>query len=309
MEKVLELFHAEGKKLRSKALASIAANLTTDPFSNIKDLIQELIKRLLNEAAAEATQKAFCDAELKRAEQEWNLRSMDVQRAQAELAELSAQKDSSKEEISEQKENIVELQRQLEDSARLRLEEKAQNMQSQQDTRAEISAVSNALDVLRTFYTQNDKPVGKEADGDTSSGGKTKRLNEFSGIIVLLEVIKSDIEESLKVIAVRERRAAEEFAEFQRTSKVDVAAKMREIKLDNEDLHVTERQIVQKTQDVHMNAELTEGAQKEIDALKVFCLGPRKSHEARIVQRDGEIKLLKHAMCMMEPDPIEGKCG
>jgi len=53
-----------GRKLKSTALVSLAYRAGSDPFAKIKGLLEEMISKLLQEAAQEADQKAFCDKEL-----------------------------------------------------------------------------------------------------------------------------------------------------------------------------------------------------------------------------------------------------
>merc|ERR1719191_2643737 len=53
-----------GRKLKSTALVSLAYRAGSDPFSKIKGLLEEMVAKLLQEAAQEADQKAFCDKEL-----------------------------------------------------------------------------------------------------------------------------------------------------------------------------------------------------------------------------------------------------
>merc|ERR1712224_568524 len=53
-----------GRKLRSTALISLAYRAASDPFGKIRSMIEDMIAKLLQEAAEEATQKAFCDTEI-----------------------------------------------------------------------------------------------------------------------------------------------------------------------------------------------------------------------------------------------------
>merc|ERR1719199_767313 len=60
-EMIVSLLKGKGKELKSTLLTSLATQIAGDPFAKIKKLIQELIERLLTEAANEANQKGWCD--------------------------------------------------------------------------------------------------------------------------------------------------------------------------------------------------------------------------------------------------------
>merc|ERR1719473_1437063 len=59
-DKVIKLLVEKGKKLGSAVLASLAMRVSADPFIKVKKLIQDLIERLVTEAAEEATKKGWC---------------------------------------------------------------------------------------------------------------------------------------------------------------------------------------------------------------------------------------------------------
>merc|ERR1719159_2406563 len=62
--KVVTLLKQLGQKSHSFAFAQLANMATSDPFVKIRGLIEDMIAKLLKEAEEEATQKAFCDAEM-----------------------------------------------------------------------------------------------------------------------------------------------------------------------------------------------------------------------------------------------------
>ena len=51
---IMALLRNKGQQLHSTLLSALAGRIATDPFAKIKNLIQELIERLLKEAGSEA---------------------------------------------------------------------------------------------------------------------------------------------------------------------------------------------------------------------------------------------------------------
>ena len=61
---IISLLKGKGGELKSTLLVSLATQIAADPFAKIKKLIQELIERLLTEAANESNQKGWLDGRL-----------------------------------------------------------------------------------------------------------------------------------------------------------------------------------------------------------------------------------------------------
>merc|ERR1719182_876958 len=63
-QRALKSIEQLGKRLHSTALVALAYRAAADPFGKIRGMIEDMIAKLLQEAAEEATQKAFCDKEI-----------------------------------------------------------------------------------------------------------------------------------------------------------------------------------------------------------------------------------------------------
>merc|ERR1719473_780080 len=63
-QQALALIHRLGKKLGSTVLVSLSYRALADPFAKVRNMIEEMISKLLQEASEEAEQKGFCDKEL-----------------------------------------------------------------------------------------------------------------------------------------------------------------------------------------------------------------------------------------------------
>merc|ERR1719407_303692 len=106
---VIELLRTESKALKSTLLASLVARVEADPFAKLKKLIQELIERLLQEAADEANHKGWCDKELTNAKQQRTYKSDAVKALNSQLESGEAKRDKLAEEISVLTTELAEL--------------------------------------------------------------------------------------------------------------------------------------------------------------------------------------------------------
>merc|ERR1712130_586093 len=91
--------HGEGQRLQSSMLMSAASQAQADPFKKVKDLIQNLIERLLTEAKNEATKQGFCNTELGKAEKERDHRKADIKKLDVQISGLRASMYRLEEEI------------------------------------------------------------------------------------------------------------------------------------------------------------------------------------------------------------------
>merc|ERR1719158_1917800 len=97
---VMMLLKKEGMTLHSSMLTSLAAQMEKDPFAKVKKLIQELIERMLQEAANESNQKGWCDKALGDAKQKRDYTADKLASLNAEMAKQEARRDTLVEELA-----------------------------------------------------------------------------------------------------------------------------------------------------------------------------------------------------------------
>merc|ERR1719217_595795 len=124
---VMVLLRKQGAALHSSMLASLATKIESDPFAKIKKLIQELIERMLQEAANESNQKGWCDKAIGDAEQKRDYTAEKLAALNAEMGELEARRDTLTEELDTLDKEIKELEKAQKDADTNRKEEKDEN--------------------------------------------------------------------------------------------------------------------------------------------------------------------------------------
>merc|ERR1719428_2700186 len=231
---VLALLRSESQTLKSTLLADLASRVAADPFAKIKKLIQELIERLLQEAADEANHKGWCDKEMSAAKQQRTYNAEEIAKLNARLATAEATRDKLTEEIQVLDKEIKELEDELAAATKMRADEKAENEATIKEAEEGEEAVSMAIDILSKFYktaakakVQLQKGVVIDApDAGFESGEAYKGKGaESGGILGMLDVILSDFKRTIRETTKDEAIAAQEFLEFERETKISLTEK------------------------------------------------------------------------------------
>merc|ERR1719191_775314 len=126
--------------------------IAADPFAKVKELIQQLITRLLTESENEATQKGWCDTEIGKANSDRDFRMTDTKKLSAKALVLEAEKKSQEQTITKLTAEISELQADHVKVTQIREKEKAENKNVLEDSREGLTALQKALATLKKFY-------------------------------------------------------------------------------------------------------------------------------------------------------------
>merc|ERR1719163_1380852 len=188
VHRVAIFLQGRAEKADSRILAKLAARVTeTGPFDKVVEMIKDLIQKLTTEAAEEADQKSWCDAELKSNKETRDAKTEEVNRLTARSDMLHAQIAQLTSELEDLSDQISSLNLALKEATEDRAEEKAANDKAIADAKGAIPAVRSALKVLKDFYAkastatalvQQPSPAG-DAPGSwdapyTGMGGSSK---------------------------------------------------------------------------------------------------------------------------------------
>jgi len=297
-------------------LSSVAAHVAEDPFAKVKTLIQQLIERLLKEAAQETTKKSFCDQEIGKATQDRDYRLADVTKLDAQIQVLTSKKSALNESVLELADDLIKLRDDLNETTVLRATEKDQNLQTIKQAKEGVVAVQQAIDILSVFYKKASmaamqmraSPVDEDTTGPGFTGSYAGKSQSAHGIIGMLEVIKADFDRTARQTSAAEEKAHGDFVEFEQTSKADISGKDTKMTLDSEELEATETTITQKLADLKTTQELVDSALKTLEDLKPTCIDTAMTYAERVQKREEEIAALKQAVCLLDPEGTESDC-
>eukprot|EP00746_Dinoflagellata_sp_MGD_P157937 gnl/MRDRNA2_/MRDRNA2_86352_c0_seq17.p1 gnl/MRDRNA2_/MRDRNA2_86352_c0~~gnl/MRDRNA2_/MRDRNA2_86352_c0_seq17.p1 ORF type:complete len:711 (-),score=259.87 gnl/MRDRNA2_/MRDRNA2_86352_c0_seq17:74-2206(-) len=320
-DRVIALLKAKSSQLDSPVLAALATKAAADPFVKIKKLIQELIERLLQEAADEANHKGWCDKEFGKAKQSRAMKAEAVKGLNEALAKSEALRDKLTEEIAILTKEIDELESALEKTTKERNDESAENAATVSEAQEGQAAVEQAIGVLEKFYKTaakaevfvqtSSKQVPDMPDAGFEGANKGSQ-SASTGILGMLDVIKSDFVRTIKETEKAEKAAAKEFMEFETTTKVSLGTKKVSKSAKEGELTETEASIDEDNTSLTEEQSLLDKAIQEIIELQPACVDTGMSYEERVAKREQEIEALKEALCTLDkegPEQTEAECA
>merc|ERR1719183_2560638 len=124
---IASMLSNKGRELKSTLLMSVATQIGGDPLAKVKKLIQELIDRLLTEAANEANQKGWCDKATADATQKRKYSSEKTASLNAKMAKQEALIAKLTDEIGTLTDEIVELEKNQATAEKERKDESTEN--------------------------------------------------------------------------------------------------------------------------------------------------------------------------------------
>jgi len=323
-ELIVSLLKGSGLKLHSALLTSLATRIAADPFAKIKKLIQELIERLLTEAANEGNQKGWCDKAIADATQKRQYSADQVEDLNAKMAKLEALSAKLGEELKTLGDQIKELNSNVAQADKLRKEEKGENANTVTEAKAGLGAVKMAIDILDKFYKTSAKEEVKLSleQGPADDAPETFKTGEAyqgasaeaGGIIGMMEVIQSDFERTISETNKAEQQAYAQHLAFMTESGKSLAEKTVATKESTRLKDETDDNFNDASNSLDSQTKILVTSIKELMELQPACIDTGMSYSDRVAMREQEIASLKKALCILGayaefgPDGLADAC-
>eukprot|EP00811_Abedinium_folium_P001733 NODE_1158_length_2585_cov_21.865338.p1 GENE.NODE_1158_length_2585_cov_21.865338~~NODE_1158_length_2585_cov_21.865338.p1 ORF type:complete len:688 (+),score=218.81 NODE_1158_length_2585_cov_21.865338:164-2227(+) len=306
-QRAIDYLQKQGVVLDSKLLVSLAQRASADPFVKVKDLIKELIMRLMNEAQAETEHKAWCDKELATNERTRKEKTAGVQGLKAQIDQLTTSIAKLAQDIANLDKAIANLDSALAQATKLREAEKARNAKTISDATDAQTGVASALAVLNEFYSQASSATALAQEDVAAqptspaifSSSYTGMQAQHGGVVGMLEVIQGDFARLQLATEGAEKTAQDAFDKFTNDTAVDRAAKVVDRNHRRAKVEAQTRTLATAQADLlTMQRELT-AAIAYFDRLKPACLDSGATYEKRAQRRSEEIASLKQALWIL----------
>merc|ERR1719160_249525 len=316
---VVDIIKRLARQHHSAALAQLASKITAvlrfgaasgdDPFAKVKGLIQELIDKLVAEAAAEATEKAYCDEEMAKTEEKKGELSDDIAKLTSKIDKAAATSAQLKEEVKELQAELAALAKRQAEMDKVRADQHAAYVQAKADLELGLSGVRKALEVLRAYYggeaaamLQDESKFGAFMQQPAKPELHEKAGGAGGGIINILEVVEADFADSLAGEETAEADAASEYEKMTQENKVTKTMKEQDVKYKTQEFTQLDKAITEMTADKETKTTELTAVLDYYEKLKDRCIAKPETYEERKARREAEIAGLKEALRILEEE-------
>eukprot|EP00928_Gymnodinium_smaydae_P013434 TRINITY_DN1489_c1_g1_i1.p1 TRINITY_DN1489_c1_g1~~TRINITY_DN1489_c1_g1_i1.p1 ORF type:complete len:706 (+),score=244.78 TRINITY_DN1489_c1_g1_i1:57-2120(+) len=279
----------------SSSLAQLAGHMESfimrggvrDPFAKVKDLVQNMITKLEDEAGADAEHKAFCDKEMaETGEKKADSTTLD-EKMTSKLDQMSSATAKLKEEVSLLRKELSDLASAQAEMDKLRQEEKARFEKNKPELEQGIDGVKKAIQILKDYYSKGDDGASSGAAG---------------GIISLLEVAESDFSKGLAEMVAVEEKAAADYEKETKDNKLTEVTKDKDVEHKSREITSLEKASGELRSDRDGVLEQLAAVDEQLAELKKQCVAKPESYEERAQRRVAEIDGLKAALDALDED-------
>merc|ERR1712194_259121 len=164
-----------------------------------------------------ATEKAYCDKELKETNEKKADKTSEIEKQTTRIEQAAAKSAKLKEEVATLESVLSKLAKSQAEMDNIRGEEKAAFEESKAELEKGLAGIKAALKALNEYYAKEDKAHGS-ADG------------AGNGIISLLEVCEADFSKNLAQIIADEETAVAEYEKVTKENEIEKTTKSQDVK-------------------------------------------------------------------------------
>jgi hypothetical protein len=290
--------------LNSRSLADLSERASRvlqagsdDPFLEVKAMIQQLIEQMLQKAAEETTQKAYCDEELAKNDHTHTRLEREIRDSKIKVLELGAGMHKLKKEMKVTSSDLNKFmeERELDDDTRRNAS--ARNLAEANETDAAAKAVGAARVVLEEFMANNSAP-----DFATFMGA--------SGLGTALQILK-DIQQQNgdASAAAKTTESAEARAYYERSMERNstIVAAESDLSNANSTLHDYNSSRLETLDELNHSMEQVDDTKQRKEELRPACLEESPTYEERKREREGEIAALREALDILPEESAASK--
>jgi len=262
-----------------------------DPFAKVKSLITDMISALEDDAATEASHKAYCDKELAATTGKKDDLTTSSDSLSTKIAQATAASKKLKEQVATLQNELASMAKARAEAEQLRGMEKAAHEKNSAEMKEGIKGIKMALRVLKEYYARNDQ--AHEAD---QGGG--------SGIIGLLEVCESDFSKGLTEMNAEEESAVFTYEQYKKEDQVATTLKEKDAKYKTKEAAALDKAVTDLSADYGSVSDELAAVNSGLERLKDMCVAKAMPYSERKARREAELVGLDQALQIIDGSAV-----
>lgn len=288
------------------ALRSTLHHRSRDPFGKAKEMIRQMLEKLLAEANEEAEHNAWCVAETAKSEKSKKDKEKTVQKLQDRVDAMDAEVQTLGDDLDNLRTELSDMADAITQATTLRNEERAAAKIAIKDYNDAQRLLKNALTVLQEFY-------GAETDGggfddevslvqqdpapEVPQQGKYKaRTRKASGVIGILEIAIQDFHDQEQEATMNESASQEAYEQLTKESEIKRAVFLKDTEYKSRRKVKLEGDKARTSSDLRSYEKELSAVNDYIEKLKPTCTYSGDVYEERKRRREAELQSLQNAL-------------
>jgi len=307
---VVNLVRKLAREQKSAAMAQLAGRISAamregqgagdDPFVKVKNLISEMINRLIKETGEEAQHKAYCDKEMAETSKKTGELKYDIEKLSSKIDKAKSDSAMLKEEVGELQKEIAEIDKSQGTSDECRRDEKKTYAEAVADLKQGLDGIRQALKILRDYYATDTSLLQQPAPPQNQE----KSSGAGGGILGMLEVIEADFGKSLATTEMIEETAATAYQRMSAENRVSKSMKEKDVEYKTKTAVSNDKMAMELSSDLSSNQNELDAVLQYTTNIRGMCELKPESYDDRKGRREAELQGLKEALQILEGEAV-----
>jgi len=323
---LISLLKRLAKENHSTALAQLASRIGAtlryeaasgeDPFSKVKGLITDMLSKLQAQAAADVTEKSYCDEEIAKSQAKKSELSAELSKLQTNMDKAASGAARLRADVAELQDALAKLAKSQAEMNLIRQESHKDYVAAKTDLSLGLEGVRKALSVLREYYGGDAAASASMLQGSGDLGfaammqqpaypeQHSKAGGAGASIVNILEVVESDF---AKDLATEETAEADSDAEYQSTSqtnKLTKTIKEQDVKYKTQEYKSLDKTLSELSGDKETSGVELDAVMEYYSKIRERCVAQPEAYETRKARRESELAGLKEALSILEGEAV-----
>lgn len=275
------------------------------PFDKVKQMIKEMIEKLMGTASEEAEHHAFCETEMTKSHKSKSTKQQNVQKLVDRLAFMAAEIERLTDEIAQAQHDLTDMAQSLQAANLVRSEEHQRAQTATTEYADAQQLLKHALGVLNEYYSQEARNADTTDQTATAEvHGERNREGLGAGIVSILEIAVEDFAELEAGTRLEEMKAQKMFKDLMLETRIRTAQFEKDVEYKTREKVKTEGDKARTEADLKSYQKELEAVSQYLEQLKASCIAKAEPYEDRKARREAELASLKEALDFLNGEGV-----